>query len=221
MLIRPLHAAKHALRAGFTLIELLAVIAIIAILAVFLLPQIPAAFDAANVTACQSNMREIHKGLIIYHTKLKRTPREPGVRFFASLITDKVWENSTSNAKRLTCPGVEISFLIDLDGLEPIDWYADKTVINGGFSSYAGRNVREYPFKRWPPKAAQILVADDNDGGDGGNHSTSTVVLRGDGSTEALELILEQEKGNLAPDEEFIPVGPGSPIVELTKLSLD
>jgi prepilin-type N-terminal cleavage/methylation domain-containing protein len=220
MLIRPLRATKRALRAGFTLIELLAVIAIIAILAVFLLPQIPAAFDAANVTACKSNMNEIYKGLIIYKSRLNRVPPEPGVRFFTSLITDKIWENSASNAKRMTCPGVEISFLMDLNGLEPIDWYADKEVISGASSSYAGRNVREFPFKKWPPRAAQILVADDNEGGEG-NHATSTVVLRGDGSREAIEVVLEQEKGNLAPDETYIPVGPGSPIEELTKLSLN
>ena len=75
MHIHPSRILRSGARAGFTLIELLAVMLIISILAFFLLPQIPAAFDRANVTACKANMGEINKGLLMYHMNFKRTPR--------------------------------------------------------------------------------------------------------------------------------------------------
>ena len=79
----------RTLRAGFTLIELLAVMLIISILMAFLLPQIPAAIDRANVTACKANMRDIGGGLLEYRAKYKKMPTESGVGFFAALIADK------------------------------------------------------------------------------------------------------------------------------------
>src|SRR5687768_10192836 len=100
---RPYRAAS---RAGFTLIELLAVI-----LMTFLLPKIPEAIDAGKVTACKANLNEIYKGLLIYDQKHGDLPKHSGVRFFASLIADGVWDNSKSSAVRLSCPGVKNSAL--------------------------------------------------------------------------------------------------------------
>jgi prepilin-type N-terminal cleavage/methylation domain-containing protein len=101
-----LKSSKTLARAGFTLIELMAVVVIIGILMIYLLPKIPAAFDAAKVTACKNNMKNIYSGITTYYGKYNRLPKEGGVRFFAALITDEVWENSASNAKTLTCPGL-------------------------------------------------------------------------------------------------------------------
>jgi len=54
------------LRRGFTLIELLVVIAIIAILAAILFPVFAQAREAARKSTCQSNLKQIGTGMLMY-----------------------------------------------------------------------------------------------------------------------------------------------------------
>lgn len=219
LLLRPVRAAARATRraAAFTLVELLAVIAIIGILMAFLLPKIPEMMDATKVTACEKNMGEIYKGLELYKIKYDRLPSESGVRFFSSLISREVWENTKTSAQKLSCPGVDIGAL-DIGAIDdPAEWYADAEVVNGNFSAYAGRNTNEFKLRRMSGK--EPLIADDNDGL--GNHMTTTNVLYGDGAVHTFELGLEREKGNVGPDEEWIVVGPDATIEDLAKFSLD
>src|SRR6187455_1077030 len=134
---------RRSVSAGFTLIELLAVILILGILMTFLIPQVMSAVDTARVTACRKNMSEIFSGLVQYQMKNKTKdciPTQSGVKFFASLIADGVWENTEPNSKKLSCPGVSVSQLSlnDIDKAE--DWYTHLDSVDGGYSAYAGRD---------------------------------------------------------------------------------
>ena len=58
-------------RRGFTLVELLVVIGIIAVLVGILLPTLTRAKEAANRTACLSNLRQLGLGAVEYSVKFK------------------------------------------------------------------------------------------------------------------------------------------------------
>jgi len=216
-ILRPI---RRSLRAGFTLIELLAVILIIGILMTFLLPKIPEAIDAARVTACKKNMQEIYSGLLLYDNKHGDLPHGSGVKFFAALIADKVWDNGKASAQKLSCPAVKRGALSGIANLDnPDDWYDHLDQIDGTYSAYAGRNMKDFPMRKFPGGPKDALVADDND--PEMNHRTTTVVLFADGNVATYELSDLVKNGTLHEDEKTLLVGPDSPVEELRKLSRD
>ncbi|MDA7650768.1 prepilin-type N-terminal cleavage/methylation domain-containing protein [bacterium] len=209
--------------AGFTLIEILAVILIIGILMTFVIPNVVSSIGQGKVTACRSNLEQVKRGFLEYETKYSRIPKQSGVGFFASLITDKVWQPDVKNAKTLTCPAVQLSFLTpDQDGIPVADWYLpeNRDALDGGWSAYAGRDQRRSPLRGFSGRGKTALVADDND--PEGNHETTTNVLWDNLQVRALELIDAQREGLLDESEEvtFIPVGSDSPYEGLQTLSL-
>ncbi len=215
----PMRPTLRTLRAGFTLIELLAVMLIIGILMAFLVPQIPAAIDRANVTACRANMSAIAQGLMQYQTTYKHMPVESGVGFFGALIADEIWEADEGNTKRLTCPGIQLTALTPfLEDIPLGDWFVDREAIGPGYSAYAGRNTKEHPLRKFPISSSEALVSDDND--PNGNHRTTTVVLWGDTSVRELELVEQRKQGLVDEEDGWIRVGYDSPIEALQKLSI-
>lgn len=210
---------RRTVRAGFTLIELLAVMLIIGILATFLVPQIPKAMDRARVTACRKNLMTIGEGMVSYLSTFDHLPRDGGARFHTALIYDKIWDGTEMDAKRLTCPAVDTNSLLGIRDLPAEEWYVDEDAIDGSYTSYAGRDMREHPIRTYPPKGHLVLVADDND--PEGNHRTTTLALMGDYRVKEFELVELQDEGLLTEDEEFLLVGPGSPVEELQKLSIE
>ncbi len=212
------------LRAGFTLVEILAVILIIGILATFVIPQVISAIGLGKSTACRVNLEQIKRGFLEYETKYQSIPDKSGVSFFASLITRKVWRPTVKNTKTLTCPAVPLSFLVPAqEGIETEDWFMtqNRDAIDGGWSTYAGRDQKRHPLRGFTGRGKTAVVADDND--PEGNHDTTTNVLWDDLSVRALELVEVQEKGLLSDEEDilWIPVGADSPVEGLQTLTLN
>jgi len=215
-----LQAPGRNLRAGFTLIELLAVMLIIALLMTFLLPKASAAIERARVTACRANLQNIGQGLVAYQTQYDRWPRRGGVGFFSALIYEKVWDKSDANSETLTCPSIDSGFLTPaLDGLPMEEWYAERERIDGGYSAYAGRDIKNHPLRKKTLDSKVILVADDNDGG--ANHKTATNVLYGNFGARTMEFMDQVDNGNVTEEDEYITVGPDSPVEELRVLTLN
>ena len=207
-------------RSGFTLIELLAVMAIILILITFLLPRITTAIDQGKVTACKANLIELSRQLLVYDQKHGDLPKGSGVQFFAALIADGDLENTAENAKKMSCPAVKAS---GLPGLAQFDdakeWYKHLDQVDGSYSAYAGRNMKQFPLRRYPGSGEDPLIADDND--PEMNHPTTTCILWADGSVTTIELLELRKKGLLTEDDKVLKVGPDSPDERLRKLSTD
>lgn len=219
--LRPTAGATNAGgRAGFTLIELLAVILIIGILATFLIPKIPFIQERAYVTACRANLGEIGKGLLAYQTQYDGMPSESGARFFCVLIKNEmIWENTPKSARGLTCPGVDYNSLPGLNGLSEEQWFADFDAVDGTYTSYAGRNIKEYGFRRKVLSGKEVLVADDNDPEN--NHKNSTLALMGDWTVREYDMATLRDDKTIDVEETVLLVGPESPLEALRKLSLD
>ncbi|MFT5285497.1 MAG: prepilin-type N-terminal cleavage/methylation domain-containing protein [Planctomycetota bacterium] len=205
------------LRRGFTLIEILAVMAIILILTWFLLPNVVDAYDMAEVRACSSNMAQMYQGMVTYKAKYEHIQESSGVAFFAELMARGAMTNTTTNARRLTCPAVDTGSLAIRD-VPTEEWWMDLELLDGTWSSYAGRDLDRFPMRKFPGNGKEPLIGDDNDGGM--NHATTTNVLYSDGSVHTFELFQLREEGLLG-EEEALMVGPDSPIEDLRKLSLD
>src|SRR6185503_17199024 len=107
-----------------------------------------------------------------------------------------IWENTKTSAQKLTCPGVDIGGLAIGQIDDPEQWFANLDSIDGDYSSYAGRDTKNFPLRKFPGSGKEPLVADDNVGDpDQGNHRTTTNVLYADGSVGTFELFELREKG--------------------------
>ena len=169
----------------------------------------------SDVEACKQNLTAIHDGLLRYRERFGRAPQGSGVAFFAELIASGVWEDTPENRARLTCPGKNAAPVPE--GTD----YADLDSLTGASSAYAGRNSAEFPLLKFPAGGAELEALVACDGSRGMNHDGVLNVLRSDGSIATLSVEQELERGRIPPGSTAIPVGKGSPIPELTKLTGD
>ncbi len=207
-------------RGGFTLIEMLAVMAIILILMTFLVPRIKTAIDQGKITACRANLGELYKQLVVYDMKHGDLPKGSGVKFFAAVIADGDLEDTPENAKKMSCPAVKPSALLGLASIDdPREWYKHLDQIDGTYSAYAGRDMKQHPLRSFPGSGEEPLIADDNEGDM--NHPTTTCVLWADGSVTTIELLELRKKGVITEDEKILKVGADSPVEALHHLTTD
>jgi hypothetical protein len=96
--------------------------------------------------------------------------------------------------------------------------YADLASLTAASSAYAGRDNAQAPLGDFPAggDALEPLVACDD--ALGMNHAGVLNVLYSDGTVRTIELAREIERGTLPASTTNVPVGPGSPLVELRKL---
>ena len=142
----------------------------------------------------------------------RTTPSGGGVRFFGALIAEGTWPATPEWAEKLTCsderpPG---------DDLRSAQAWLDLSRADGTWSSYHGRDVEDFPLRKFPDSGKEALVACD-----GRDHRGTVVALFADGSIREYELFELRRDGTLQEDAGRHRVGPDSPVEELRALSAE
>ncbi len=110
--------AQHASRRGFTLIELLIVMTIIATLASLAIVGVPAYLRQKNKLACESQLKDIYKHLMIYEMDRKAMPTASGGAFVLSIWGNPM-DKSVRNAQTFFCPSTARQPTEDLSNVTP------------------------------------------------------------------------------------------------------
>lgn len=123
MMQRSNRAPQHpkGTRVAFTLIELLVVIAIISILAAILFPVFARARDKARQASCQSNLKQLALGILMYYQDYDEAGlseyRDNGVAPTYTYPGDTTWQRAiepyVKNHQVYTCPSTTIGLSLD------------------------------------------------------------------------------------------------------------
>jgi len=205
-------------QSGFSLVEILVVVAIIAALVGMAVPIIQNAQDKANSTTCKVNLSQMGKNFMLWKERNKgrwpSRPEQSGIRFLLLLHRDGLIDGKDSTV--FLCPGTNDVNWVEGESNTPGTLYEDWDDLDESTISYAGRDVENYPINK--NKEDEIVIAaDDNDFRQ--NHKFSTNYLYADGATREFDIKDFAEE--LAEGEDWIPVGPDSPVEELQKLRID
>lgn len=208
---------KNPLRAGFTLLEMMVVILIIGVLAAVLAPNVFEALGTAKTSACEMNMRRLYELLVQYKIKNNdRFPQDEGQKFILKLWGDGVCEHTEQNARRFFCPNEPIDAYVATESGESFDEYLNEWKDAGpDFISYAGftSGGDRKEARKLLRKGNTTIVACAHL-----THRDSIVFMTANGDVHRLKVAELVDEGLLTEDdieEQFIPLGPSSPIEAL------
>ena len=168
---------------------------------------------ASDVAECTARLRRIHEALRARAAREGHPPRESGVALLGALIASEALPDAERAV--LTCPGPHAAPVPA--GVD----YRDSAGLTRADSAYAARDCASFPLASFPSGGSQLEPIAACDDEHGLNHEGCMNVLYSDGSVVTLMLAQEIERGHLPPDATTIPVGKGSPVPGLEKLTLD
>lgn len=146
--------SPRQLRRAFTLIELLVVISIIAVLVALLLPALQSARQVARSTGCQSNLRQIGMGVIMFNDDHGWVPRgrtfdlnDPQqTHAWRHLFPDSHYSGHYLNSDEvLKCPSHR-----------PFSRDGRRTSYNFNYSIPAGTDLNDHGAVRYPSETLMV-----------------------------------------------------------------
>jgi len=199
-------------KAGFSLVEILVVITIMALLVGLVSTAAINFLDKGEVTACQSNLKQISENLELYRQRMKKWPKEQGIRFLLVLTRGGTKHAMVAgrDCKVFICPGTD-------DDNRGIDgqWgsaYEDWDNLDSTSISYAGRNLIDFKIR----SDSDVIAADDNEGRK--NHRYATNYVTKNYSVDSVDILDFVEE---YPDIDWITVGSESEYEPFRCLQID
>jgi type II secretory pathway pseudopilin PulG len=210
------------------LVEILVVITIMALLVTLVATFATNLLDDAEVTACQSNLKEIAQNMILMKNDRRQRgkkgwPNYKGIRFLLELtkgssVSKKLAYISGQKAKIFICPGTNDVNITELDDTPGAAYY-DLDNVDSYTISYAGRNQVDYPIDKDKLGDDAVLAADDNEGQ--ANHKFNTNYVTVGPAVVTLDIRDFLDDFPELAELEYLPVGPDSPSDKLQKLLVD